>query len=49
MLKHLMKVTGILAVLFTVWGSFSASAQNRSISGKIVDAGSEPVIGELLL
>ncbi len=45
MLKHLMKVTGILAVLFTLWGGFNASAQNRSISGKIVDAASQPVIG----
>ncbi|MBP5336653.1 MAG: TonB-dependent receptor [Bacteroidales bacterium] len=40
-----MKVTGILAILLTVWGGFSASAQNRTISGKIVDTGGEPVIG----
>ena len=45
MLKKLMKVTGILAILLTVWGGFSASAQNRTISGKIVDTGGEPVIG----
>ena len=45
MLKKLMKVTGILAILLTVWGGFSASAQNRTISGKIVDTGGQPVIG----
>ena len=45
MLKHLMKVTGILAVLFTLGGGIIASAQNRSISGKVVDTGGEPVIG----
>ena len=45
MLKHLMKVTGILAILLTVWGGFEASAQNRTISGKIVDTAGQPVIG----
>ena len=45
MLKHLMKVTSVLAILFTVWGGVTASAQNRTISGKIVDANGEPVIG----
>ena len=45
MLKHLMKVTGILAILFTVWGGFDASAQNRTISGTVVDTGGLPVIG----
>ncbi len=45
MLKHLMKVTGILAILLTVWGGFEASAQNRTISGKIVDTSGQPVIG----
>ena len=45
MLKHLMKVTSVLVMLFTVWGGLTASAQNRNISGKIVDADGEPVIG----
>ena len=49
MLKHLMKVTSILAILFTVWGGFTASAQNRTISGKIVDAGGEPVFGAAVM
>ena len=45
MLKNLMKVSSILTVLLTLWGGFSAYAQNRTISGKIVDTGGEPVIG----
>ena len=45
MLKHLMKVTSVLVMLFTVWGGLIASAQNRNISGKIVDANGQPVIG----
>jgi len=45
MLKNLMRVTGILAILLTVWGGFTASAQNRTISGTVVDTGGEPVIG----
>ena len=45
MLKHLMKVASIAMILLTSLGSFSASAQNRTISGKVVDTGGEPVIG----
>ena len=45
MLKHLMKVASILTILLTSLGSFSASAQNRTISGKVVDTGGQPVIG----
>ena len=45
MLKNLMRVTGILVILLTVWGGFEASAQNRTISGRIVDASGQPVIG----
>ena len=45
MLKHLMKVTSIIAILFTVWGGFEASAQNHTISGTVVDTGGLPVIG----
>ena len=45
MLKNLMRVTGILTILLTIWGGLSASAQNRTISGTVVDTGGEPVIG----
>ncbi len=45
MLKKLMKVSGILMILLTLAGSFQALAQNRAISGKVVDAGGQPIIG----
>ena len=45
MLKNLMRVTGILAILITMFGGLSASAQNRTISGTVVDADGQPVIG----
>ena len=45
MLKHLMKVASVMMILLTSLGSFSASAQNRTISGKVVDTGGQPVIG----
>ena len=45
MFKNLLKVAGIFMVLSALWGSFEASAQNRAISGKVVDANGEPVIG----
>ncbi len=45
MLKNLMKVSGILMILFTLAGSLPALAQNRTISGKIVDTSGQPVIG----
>ncbi len=45
MLKHLMKVASVMMILLTSLGSFSASAQNRTISGKVVDASGQPVIG----
>ena len=45
MLKNLMKVSSVITILLTLWGGFSAYAQNRTISGKIVDTGGEPVIG----
>ena len=49
MSKQLMRVTGILAILLTLWGGFGAFAQNRAISGKVVDANGEPVIGAAVL
>ncbi len=45
MLKNLMKVSGVLMILFTLAGSLPALAQNRTISGKIVDTSGQPVIG----
>ena len=45
MFKHLMKVSGILMIFLTLAGSFQALAQNRTISGKVVDASGQPVIG----
>ena len=45
MLKNLMKVSSILMILLASLGSFTAFAQNRTISGKVVDANGDPVIG----
>ena len=46
MFKNLMKVSSIFAILFTLLGGgFSASAQNRTISGTVVDTGGQPIIG----
>ena len=45
MIKQLMKMISVLAMLLVVWGGLDASAQNRTISGKVVDTGGQPVIG----
>ena len=45
MFKQLMKVSGAIAILLSLWGGFQASAQNRTISGKVVDTSGQPVIG----
>jgi TonB-linked SusC/RagA family outer membrane protein len=45
MFKHLMKVTGILMVFLSLAGSFQAFAQNRTISGTVLDTSGQPVIG----
>ena len=45
MFKNLMKVSGILMIFLTLWGGLSAFAQNRTISGKVVDTNGDPVIG----
>ena len=45
MFKKLMKVAGILMIFSTLWGGLEASAQNRNISGKVVDTNGQPVIG----
>lgn len=44
--KSLTKAIGILAILFATFiGSANVYAQNRTISGTVVDEGGEPVIG----
>ena len=45
MLKNLMRVSSIMMILLASLGSFNASAQNRTISGTVVDTGGQPVIG----
>ena len=47
MTKHLIAKVAMIASIFaaTLLGSGSAFAQNRTISGKVVDTGGEPVIG----
>jgi TonB-linked SusC/RagA family outer membrane protein len=45
MFKHLIKVSGILMILLASLGSLPVSAQNRTISGKVVDTAGDPVIG----
>ena len=49
MLKKLLKVASILTILLASLGSFTASAQNRAISGKVVDASGQPVIGAAVM
>ena len=34
-----------MMILFASLGAFSAFAQNKTINGKVVDAGGQPVIG----
>ena len=45
MLKKILRMTGILAVLISVLGGFTASAQNRAIRGKVIDDTGAPVVG----
>ena len=45
MLKRIFRVGCILTILLAWAGSFQAFAQNRSISGRVVDTGGQPVIG----
>ncbi len=49
MFKKLMKLSGILMIFLTLCGGYQASAQNRTISGKIVDTGGLPVIGAAVM
>ena len=45
MFKKLLKVANIMMIFSALCGGINAFAQNRTISGKIVDAGGQPVIG----
>ena len=49
MLKQLQKATGILLVLCALFGSLDAFAQNRAISGKVLDNGGQPIIGAAVM
>jgi len=45
MLRKLPKATGIILMLCALFVSLGAYAQNRTISGKVVDTAGQPVIG----
>jgi TonB-linked SusC/RagA family outer membrane protein len=45
MLKKLQKATSVILMLCALFVSLGAYAQNRTISGKVVDTNGEPVIG----
>ena len=45
MLNQLSKAIGIIVMLFAFLGSFNANAQSRAISGKVLDAGGQGVVG----
>ena len=49
MLKQLQKATSIVLVLCALFGSLVATAQNRAISGKVLDASGQPVIGAAVM
>ena len=49
MFKKLLKAASILMVFCALWGGLEASAQNRAISGQVIDAGKQPVIGAAVL
>ena len=49
MFKKLRKVAGILVILCTLGAGFNASAQTRTISGKVLDTGGQPVIGAAVM
>ena len=49
MLKKIQKATGIILMLCALFGSLDASAQNRAITGKVLDNGGQPIIGAAVL
>ena len=49
MLKKLQRATSIIMMLCALFGSLGAYAQNRAISGKVVDASGQPVVGAAVM
>ena len=49
MFKKLLKAASILMIFSALWGGLEASAQNRAISGQVIDAGKQPVIGAAVM
>ena len=49
MFKNLLKAASILMIFSALWGGLDASAQNRAISGQVIDAGKQPVIGAAVM
>ena len=49
MLKKLRGVAGILMILCALWVCPDASAQTRTLSGKVLDTGGQPVIGAAVM
>ena len=49
MLKKLQKAAGILLMLCALFGGLDAYAQNRTISGKVVDTSGQPVVGAAVM
>ena len=49
MYRHLLKVSGILVILFTLLGGLVANAQNRVVTGTVLDEGNQPVIGAVVM
>ena len=49
MLKQLQKATSILLVLCALFGCLDAFAQNRALSGKVLDNGGQPIIGAAVM
>ena len=45
MFQKLLKVSSVLLILSTLCGGINTFAQNRTISGKVVDTGGDPVVG----
>ncbi len=44
MQRNLLRVRSIILILFTLYAAIPASAQNKPISGKVVDSSGQPVI-----
>ena len=49
MFKKLREAAGILMIFCSLWVGADASAQTRSISGKVLDTGGQPVIGAAVM